>query len=273
MSKPGRNDPCYCGSGQKYKKCHMKEDQEAEKEHSLIQRAASFIRRDLLRYGRDERFAEAFAKALPLYWHELYDASNAEQMSQPEALRFFDWFVFDYELEDGQRLIEHYAAEQIEDLSLHQQKIAADWANVGPGSLYELTAYEGQLLQLRDYFTDEAFAVYEAGGRGNVEVGELLLTRLVPVADRLELSTTAAYLPSAEITDIKAKINAAKETYLVEHPEASHTEFMRQHSHLLVHHALLEAKNQGRPPVARLDAHRSDTKTQKIAQGMARFKR
>jgi len=24
---PGRNDPCWCGSGQKYKKCHLEEDQ------------------------------------------------------------------------------------------------------------------------------------------------------------------------------------------------------------------------------------------------------
>ena len=23
---PGRNDPCYCGSGKKYKKCHYKAD-------------------------------------------------------------------------------------------------------------------------------------------------------------------------------------------------------------------------------------------------------
>ncbi|MCA9977843.1 MAG: SEC-C domain-containing protein, partial [Anaerolineales bacterium] len=23
MDKPGRNDLCYCGSGKKYKKCHM----------------------------------------------------------------------------------------------------------------------------------------------------------------------------------------------------------------------------------------------------------
>ncbi|WP_295250562.1 SEC-C metal-binding domain-containing protein, partial [Ruminococcus sp.] len=22
MEKPGRNDPCWCGSGKKYKKCH-----------------------------------------------------------------------------------------------------------------------------------------------------------------------------------------------------------------------------------------------------------
>ncbi|HYT93726.1 MAG TPA: SEC-C domain-containing protein [Gemmataceae bacterium] len=26
--KPGRNDPCWCGSGKKYKKCHMQQDQQ-----------------------------------------------------------------------------------------------------------------------------------------------------------------------------------------------------------------------------------------------------
>ena len=273
MTKPGRNDPCYCGSGQKYKKCHMKEDQAAEKERSLIQRAANYIRRDLLKFARDERFAEAFATALPLYWDGLYDAANAEQMSQPEALRFFDWFVFDYTLEDGTRLIEHYAEERMEDLSSHQQKIAADWRKVGAGSLYELTAYEGQTLHLRDYFTEETFEIYESGGRGNVELGDLILTRLVLVADHLELSTTAAYLPKDEITNVKEKITAAKTAYLANYPDADHTEFMRRHSHLLVHHALAEAKKQGRPSVARLDANREDVKTQKLARNMARLRR
>lgn len=273
MSKPGRNDLCYCGSGQKYKKCHMKADQEVEKERSLIQRAANFVRRDLLKFGRDERFAEPFAAALPLYWDNHYDHNNAEQMSQPEALRFFDWFVFDHILEDGTRLIEHYAQEKMEDLSSHQQKIAADWVGVGSSSLFELTAYEGQQLHLQDYFTGEQFEVYESGGRGNVELGDLILTRLVPVADHLELSTTSAYLPSNEITNVKAKIEAAKAAYQAEHPDASHDDFMRRHSHLLVHHALTEAKNQKRPPVARLDPNRSDVKTQKLARSMARLKR
>lgn len=27
MKTPGRNDPCWCGSGKKYKKCHMAADQ------------------------------------------------------------------------------------------------------------------------------------------------------------------------------------------------------------------------------------------------------
>lgn len=273
MNKPGRNEPCHCGSGKKYKKCHMKEDQAAEKERGLVQRAANFIRRDLLVFARDDRFAEAFATGLPFYWNDYYDAANAEQMSQPEALRFFDWFVFDFYLENGRRLIELYAEEKMEDLSSHQQAVAADWVNAGAGSLYELIGYEGQMLALRDFFTGDEFTVYEGGGRGNVSMGDVIITRLVPVAERMELSTTAAYLPAAEITDIKEKFDAAKEAFVAEHPDADHTEFMRKHSYLLVHHALEEAKSNGRPPVARLDAHRTDAKMQKIAKGMARFKR
>ncbi len=26
LQRPGRNDPCWCGSGKKYKKCHLPED-------------------------------------------------------------------------------------------------------------------------------------------------------------------------------------------------------------------------------------------------------
>jgi len=29
--KIGRNDPCHCGSGQKYKKCHLPTDEAAER--------------------------------------------------------------------------------------------------------------------------------------------------------------------------------------------------------------------------------------------------
>ena len=29
--RPGRNDPCHCGSGKKYKKCHLAEDEERER--------------------------------------------------------------------------------------------------------------------------------------------------------------------------------------------------------------------------------------------------
>ena len=32
MAKPGRNDPCHCGSGKKYKKCCLPQEEAAERE-------------------------------------------------------------------------------------------------------------------------------------------------------------------------------------------------------------------------------------------------
>ena len=37
MNTIGRNDPCHCGSGKKYKKCHLAEDQ--AKESKVLQKA------------------------------------------------------------------------------------------------------------------------------------------------------------------------------------------------------------------------------------------
>ena len=61
MSKPGRNDPCHCGSGQKYKKCHLAAD-DAAKSAELSAAAAAA--------------AEAQAKA---------DAAEAEEKEKEEA--------------------------------------------------------------------------------------------------------------------------------------------------------------------------------------------
>ncbi|MCB8943537.1 MAG: SEC-C domain-containing protein [Ardenticatenaceae bacterium] len=264
--KIGRNDDCYCGSGLKYKKCHMKIDQDKEKAVRASQQAVQWLGRDLLAFARDERFAEAFAQTLPEFWDGHYSMENAEEMSMDEALRFADWFAFDHIQPDGSRLIEVYKQEKWDELSEVQQQVLAGWLEAGAFTGYELLDYDGQILQLREYFTGEEFEVYEPSGRGDVEVGEVILARLVKVLDRWEFSTAAAYLPADEIGDIQEKIAAAKTADQAEHPDASHTDFMRRHNHMLVQHALEQAKLKKRPPVARLDPDRPDKKTQAIAR-------
>jgi len=270
--KPGRNDLCYCSSGKKYKKCHMAADQAADQEKRAVAEAVRYLRRDLLKFARDDRFAEDFARALPLYWNDFYTVENAEEMSQAEALRFFDWFTFDYALADGSRLADTYRAERWDDLSSPQQAVLAGWLAAGPAGAYELAGYEGQTLSLRDFVTGAAYEVYEPAGRGNVEPGEVVLARLVAVDDHLEFSVSAAYLPAAEITDLADKLAAAKAADAEANPVASPDDFMRRHSHLLVHHALEQAQRQGRPPVARLDPDRPDKKTQKLARNVKRLR-
>ena len=277
MSKIKRNDPCHCGSGEKYKKCHMAADKAAEREQRAWKEAAKFLRTDLLKFAQDERFALDFAKALPIFWDGLYDADTADEMSQDEAVRFMDWFFYDYDWtdEDGNtsRLIELYRAEKEEDLTQPQLETLDGWLTAGAFGAYTLLDYDGQTLTISEFMTGEEFTVYESGGRGQVEVGELLLVRLIPVRDHLEFSTSAAYLPADEITDLADKLTAAKETYMVDHPDADHVDFMRHNNTILVYHALEQAKVQGRAQVARLDADRDDKKMQqKIVRKMQRYR-
>jgi len=87
MAKPRRNDPCHCGSGNKYKKCCLAKDEAAERD-SLVKAQA---RRDQLtvahRHERaaapvDELMAEVaarlgMAEEEDTYEDELDAASNA----------------------------------------------------------------------------------------------------------------------------------------------------------------------------------------------------
>ena len=262
MSKPGRNDPCYCGSGKKYKQCHLREDQAEERERREQADAARFLRLDLPRFARDERFVDDFNNALPVYWNNYYDAGNVGEMSQFEALRFLDWFIFDHALADGSRILEVYQDEEGSSLKASQKKLLESWMDVPPAGAYELLSYEGQVLHLQNYLTQEKADAFEAGGRGNVEVGEIILTRLVPVAGQLEFSTAAAYLPVDEIEGLSEKLEAAKETDAKEYPGATEEAFLRRNNQLIIHHALAEAERVGRPPVARLDPDRTDTAIQ-----------
>ena len=266
MSNIKRNDPCHCGSGEKYKKCHMAADKAAEREQRSWKEAAKFLRTDLLRFARDERFALDFAKGLPIFWDGLYDASTADEMSQDEAVRFMDWFLYDYDWTDEEgntsRLIELYRTEKEEELTQAQVETLDGWLTAGAFGAYTLLDYDGQSLTVSEFMTGEEFTVYESGGRGQVEIGEILLVRLIPVRGHIEFSTSAAYLPADEITDLAGKLEAAKENYMAEHPDADHDDFMRHNNTILVYHALEQAKVQGRAQVARLDADREDKKMQ-----------
>ena len=268
--KVGRNDPCYCGSGLKYKKCHMAEDKEKERSRVAHAMAVKFLRQDMLKFARGAEYEEAFAAGLAHYWNGMYTIENADEMAENEALRFFDWFVFDYQHEGQPRLIDVYAEQQADELSEAQRELLAAWQEAAPAGGYELTGYDGQTLHLRDYLTDEELDVYASNGRGNVDVGEVILARVVPMRENQQFSTTAAYLPKDEITDVKEKFAAAKEQFLADNPDGTHEQFMRQHNVLFIHHALAEAERVGRPPVARLDPERDDDAVRRATRMLAR---
>jgi hypothetical protein len=249
----------------------MKADKAAEEENRKLEEAGKWLRQEFLKFAREERFAIPFASALSIYWNGHYTIENAEQMSPNEAFRFVDWFVFDYKDEDGSRIIDIYYEDRYEELSIYQQQILTGWLTAQPASAYELIDYNGQNLELRDFFSSSEVEVYEPAGHGPVQPGDLLLARIVPVNDKLEFSTVAAYLPQDEIADLNEKMTQALAADEEEFPGTSEEDAFRRHSQLIIHHALDQAEIKGRPPVAGSDPNRADELVRKAATRMRKL--
>ena len=266
MDKPGRNDPCYCGSGKKYKQCHMAADLAAEQQQRTWADAARALRLDLLEFADSERFDDAAGAAAAHYWNDLYTAETLPLMSASEAERFFDWFAFDHVLSSGERLVEIYRAEQGDKLPAPRRELLDRWVAAGPMSGYELLGYERQTLRLRDLASGTEYDVFEPAGHGDAPLGSIILGRLVPVNDRLEFFALPAYIPPEEIADLPAQLAAAQ-------ADGAETDFLRRHNVLFIHHALEQAKQAGRPPVARLDPrHNAEGVQQRLRHERVRVK-
>jgi len=75
MAKTGRNDPCPCGSGRKYKVCCLKQDEDAERER--FKRAAAVAAAQAEEAAaKTRRHAEATLQALE-HERDLAEDSNA----------------------------------------------------------------------------------------------------------------------------------------------------------------------------------------------------
>jgi tetratricopeptide (TPR) repeat protein len=81
MAKPGRNDPCPCGSGKKYKKCCLAKDEAVEREQAAkaearrTESAAATHRLDLRKLKHD--MMARLAGVADAHEDELTIASNA----------------------------------------------------------------------------------------------------------------------------------------------------------------------------------------------------
>ena len=194
-------------------------------------------------------------------------------MSEPESLRFFDWFTYDYEPEERPRLIELYQQEKEEMMDDHEGVLLKGWLAAEPSCAHELVDALGEgkrILHLRNVLDDKVKTVTHSGGPGRAEIGDVLVVRLLPFRDELRMSGATGYLPAAEAVDLKSFIMDGWRDYQETNPELKWDLFLRQRSYLFAHFELEAAKKAGRPPVARLDPNQPKSK---VGQVMRRVRR
>jgi hypothetical protein len=256
----GRNDPCPCGSGEKYKRCCMARDKAALAERIAWQKAAQNMRIALVGYAKEADLAADMGIGLGLFWQDRYTLDSVEGMSVDESLRFFDWFAHDYRLQrqgedarQGKRLIEVYRAEVDDALSEKEAAILDAWIESPPGSAFlleEADPAQGTAV-LRDLFLHgRTVAVEDASAAKHGEVGQILLARPLPEHEHMRLSGATVLLPASEQEGLREAIEAAWPSYLEAHPGATMEQFLRDRAYLLTHYALEWADREGRPAVA-----------------------
>ncbi|MEM7801357.1 MAG: hypothetical protein AAF633_19340 [Chloroflexota bacterium] len=254
-----------------------KAERQARKEQRQLINAARGMRSKMIRFCQDERFAQAFGKALPLYWNNFYDLTCADEMDMNESLRFFDWFFFDYQDEAlDKRLVEYFAEEKREDVSEKELTVIDGWVDSPATSAYEFVDFDAinARFKLKDFFTEEEVIAFSPAGFGQSKRGDLILVRILPVGSDKIFSTVGVFLPQDEIKDLREKMDAALEADKEAHPEGTHNGFLRRNNHLITHHVLDQAIDAGRFAVSRFDPTRMDKAVKRAGKKIVgKFKR
>jgi hypothetical protein len=167
--KVGRNDPCPCGSGRKYKKCHLATD---EAERASERTAApdhdpdAELSQELVAYAM-ARFGFEWRR----FTQDFVDPAQTLQLAVP-------WSLYHYRVQD-QTVLEWYLAEHGRGLSRSERGwLAAQraaWLSV-----WEVIAVErGETVTLRDLLSHEERCVREVSASQSVVVRDALLGRVV----------------------------------------------------------------------------------------------
>ena len=104
MSGVGRNDPCPCGSGKKYKRCCLGKDAPAPGAWTAGERDSALA--SLMRFSRRAELDADRAAAETTFWGKHLDRltpAEAHEALDVEQSRFgfHEWFVFDCPLGGG----------------------------------------------------------------------------------------------------------------------------------------------------------------------------
>lgn len=170
----GRNEPCPCGSGLKYKKCCVNN---ASVGYSRAERMSA--RTKLLDYVAHSLGSEDDV-ALDEFWSGLddIDADADPQVSAVSEQIFDDWSVFDYELEGGGVMADRFIAAK-PNLS-EGERAYLRILKSSSMRLYEVEdLVPGDSLTLKDLLEGERVTVQEKAGSRGLHRFDWIATRVV----------------------------------------------------------------------------------------------
>ncbi|BBZ06357.1 hypothetical protein MDOR_05260 [Mycolicibacterium doricum] len=168
----GRNEPCWCGSGRKYKKCHLRRE-----ELPLPERTGWL-------------YTKAAQYALLDGWHDELAAAGDERFRyghlDPDALfeALADPLVMDAVLFEGGAFAEFLDVRG--SLLPDDERLLAEQWQLAGRSVFEVEqVHSGHSVTVRDLRTGDTHEVHERAASRQLKVGQLICAHPLPTGDTM----------------------------------------------------------------------------------------
>jgi hypothetical protein len=186
MYKVGRNDPCPCGSGKKYKKCCLAETfVQVGKEDTLRKNLID----DLLEFY-EKNYRNTIQDAHMMFWDDFVPREHLEGHDLDIAYQnFFEWITFDFIIDpdENKTLIDLYM-EQNNKLQQNQHKVLTIMKN-SCISLYEVQeVFPERGLLLKDLLMGGEYDVKEKAATRALKRWDIFATRLLLIDGQYVIS-------------------------------------------------------------------------------------
>jgi hypothetical protein len=179
MERAGRNDPCPCGSGRKYKKCCLP----SEAARATFGDQLASVALPLL--SRLARFAEAAASAsLETIAREEFPFWRG-RLEKAQGARIVDFLMFEFRPKHfGRRTVEQFAIDVGPSLEPESRAALDAWV-VAPRRLYRATEWSGGFTTCVDLLaeTDAAIEVFDVEGAWRPSPSEPVALRALKSAE------------------------------------------------------------------------------------------
>jgi hypothetical protein len=228
MQKPGRNDPCPCGSGKKYKHCCMNA-QQAEPPEELrwrrVRRAIEGMADILLRFGRIRYGPTMLVEAWETF--NLAEEPTDFDPQTPHLPVFMPWLFFDWQPDpldtdidpavlDGLTLAQAY----LRDNARRADPLLVEYLQAccaAPFSFYDVVSVRPNVgATVRDIFNGEEIAVRERSASTQMRSGDILFAKIARLKDiALFEGLTPVMIPPdrrAPVLTLRKRMKRSKKT-------------------------------------------------------------
>jgi hypothetical protein len=233
----GRNDPCPCGSGKKYKQCHLRQDQVASSREHALSRTEATAMNGLFGFAASRRFARQLVEAFQRYWGGSYSPASASTLGADTFRRMLEWFALDYPIdEDGHRVIDPFL-EEAQGAPQDVRQLLEAWARSRASAFRLMSIGAGDRVAVFDLLRETEIQVESRFCALNTRENDLLLARVARANGAAAFTPMTAIYPHVLEEPLVAYVRHAYALYQEEHYQADWDAFVRANGHIF--HAFL----------------------------------